>query len=152
MDVHRGHVFSRAQGGLVEGMSIREASRVFSLHRDTVRKILSHPVPPGYRRKRPPHRPKLEPYTGVIDGILEDDLSAPKKQRHTAKRIFERLREEHRFDGGYTVIEVNRPDRSVRYRKGKSDPTDAEMAARSVLADVADATCMLYLTCKRDSL
>ena len=41
---------------------------------------------------------------------------------------------------GYTVIEVNRPDRSVRHRKGKSDPTDAEMAARAVLAGVADAT------------
>ena len=40
---------------------------------------------------------------------------------------------------GYTVIEVNRPDRSVRYRKGKSDPTDAEIAARSVLSGVADA-------------
>ena len=89
---------------MVEGMSIREASRVFGLHRDTVRKMLSHPVPPGYRRKRPPHRPKLEPYTGVIDRILEDDRSAPKKQRHTAKRIFERLREEHRFDGGYTIV------------------------------------------------
>ena len=61
-------------------------------------------MPPGYRRKRPPHRPKLEPYTGVIDGILEDDLSAPKKQRHTAKRIFERLRDEHGFDGGYTIV------------------------------------------------
>ncbi len=41
---------------------------------------------------------------------------------------------------GYTVVEVNRPDRSTCYRKGKSDPTDAEMAARSVLAGVADAT------------
>ena len=41
---------------------------------------------------------------------------------------------------GYTVVEVNCPDRSTRYRKGKSDPTDAEMAARSVLAGVADAT------------
>ena len=41
---------------------------------------------------------------------------------------------------GYTVVEVNRPDRSVRYRKGKSDPTDAESAARAVLAGVADAT------------
>ena len=41
---------------------------------------------------------------------------------------------------GHTVIEVNRPDRSVRYRKGKSDPTDAEMAACGVLAGVADAT------------
>ena len=89
---------------LVEGMSIREASRVFGLHRDTVRKMLSHPVPPGYRRKRPPHRPKLEPYTGVIDRILEDDLSTPKKQRHTAKRIFERLKKELWFDGGYTIV------------------------------------------------
>ena len=41
---------------------------------------------------------------------------------------------------GYVVIEVNRPDRSVRYRKGKSDPTDAEMAARAALSGVADAT------------
>ena len=41
---------------------------------------------------------------------------------------------------GYTVVEVNRPDRSVRYRKGKSDTTDAEMAARAVLAGVADTT------------
>ena len=42
-------------------------------------------------------------------------------------------------DRGYKVLEVNRPDRSVRYRKGKSDPTDAEMAARSVLAGVAES-------------
>ena len=41
---------------------------------------------------------------------------------------------------GHTVVEVNRPDRSTRYRRGKSDPTDAEMAARAVLAGVADAT------------
>ena len=41
---------------------------------------------------------------------------------------------------GYAVIEVNRPDRAARYRKGKSDSTDAEMAARAVLAGVADAT------------
>ena len=61
-------------------------------------------MPPGYRRKRPPYRPKLEPYTGVIDRILEDDLSAPKKQRHTAKRIFDRLKKEHGFDGGYTIV------------------------------------------------
>ncbi len=41
---------------------------------------------------------------------------------------------------GHSVVEVNRPDRSTRFRKGKSDPTDAEMAARAVLAGVADAT------------
>ena len=80
------------RGVMVEGMSIREASRVFGLHRDTVRKMLAYSVPPGYRRQTSPRRPKLEPYTGVIDQILERDHSVPRKQRHTAKRIFERLR------------------------------------------------------------
>ena len=89
---------------MVEGMSIREASRVFGLHRDTVRKMLAYSVPPGYRRQTPPRKPKLSPYTGVIDRILEDGLGRPRKQRHTAKRIFERLRDEYGFDGQYTIV------------------------------------------------
>ena len=89
---------------MVEGMSTREAARVFGLHRDTVRKMLQYSVPPGYRRQSPPRRPKLDPYRGVIDRILEDDRSLPKKQRHTAKRIYERLRAEHGFDGRYTIV------------------------------------------------
>ena len=89
---------------MVEGMSVREASRVFGLHRDTVRKMLAYSVPPGYRRQDPPRRSKLEPFTGVIDAILEADRQVPRKQRHTAKRIFERLRDEHGFDGGYTTV------------------------------------------------
>ena len=89
---------------MVEGMSIREASRVFGLHRDTVRKMTAYSVPPGYRRQNPPRRPKLEPFTGVIDRILEDDLGIPRKQRHTAQRIFERLRDEHGFAGQYTIV------------------------------------------------
>ena len=50
----------------VEGMSTREASRVFGLDRKTVRKMLSFSVPPGYRRGKPPRRPKLGPFTGII--------------------------------------------------------------------------------------
>ena len=88
----------------VEGMSIREAARVFGLHRDTVRKMLKYSVPPGYRREQPPRRPKLDPYRGVIDHILEHDQSLPKKQRHTSKRIYERLRDEHGFPGKYTIV------------------------------------------------
>ena len=60
---------------MVDGMSMREAARVFGLHRDTVRKMLAYSVPPGYRRQTPPRRPKLELFTGVIDRILEDDLT-----------------------------------------------------------------------------
>ena len=89
---------------MVDGMSMREAARVFGLHRDTVRKMLAYSVPPGYRRQNPPRKPKLETYTGVIDRILEDDLRLPRKQRHTAKRIFERLRDEYGFDGGYATV------------------------------------------------
>ena len=89
---------------MVEGMSVREASRVFGLHRDTVRKMLAYSVPPGYRRQEPPRRPKLAPFTGVIDAILEADHRVPRKQRHTAKRIFERLRDEHGFEGQYTIV------------------------------------------------
>ena len=44
---------------MVDGMSMREAARVFSLHRDTVRKMLAYSVPPGYLRQNPPKRPKL---------------------------------------------------------------------------------------------
>ena len=88
---------------MVEGMSVREASRVFGLHRDTVRKMLAYSAPPGYRRQNPLRRPKLEPFTGVIGAILEADRQVPRKQRHTAKRIFERLRDEYGFDGQYTI-------------------------------------------------
>ena len=69
----------------VEGMSIREAARVFDLHRSTVNKMLEYPVPPGYRGHQPPRRPKLDPYKGVIDRILKDDQSLPKKQRTPAE-------------------------------------------------------------------
>ncbi len=89
---------------MVEGMSIREAARVFEMHRDTVRKLLRYSVPPGYRRKRPPRRSKLDPYRGVIDRVLEQDRGLPKKQRHTAKRIYERLRTEYGFGGKYTKV------------------------------------------------
>ncbi len=89
---------------VVEGMSVWEASRVFGLHRDTVRKMLEYSVPRGYRRESPPRKPKLEAFTGVIDAILEADTGVPRKQRHTAKRIFERLRDEYGFTGQQTIV------------------------------------------------
>src|ERR1039457_349748 len=89
---------------LVEGKSERTVAREFGVARETVRKMLRYAVPPGYRRKEPPKRPKLGPLVGVIDAILENDKQQPKKQRHTAKRIFERLRAEHAYTGGYTIV------------------------------------------------
>ena len=88
----------------IEGNSRREAARVFGLSRDTIAKMCRYSAPPGYVRSRPPERPKLGPLVPVIDAILQSDKTAPPKQRHTAKRIFERLRIEHGYAGGYTVV------------------------------------------------
>ena len=89
-----------------EGLSHREAGRRFGIDRRTVKKMLSYSAPPGYRRRKPARRPKLEGFTGIIDAILEADAApdAPRKQRHTAHRIFERLRDEHGFTGDYTIV------------------------------------------------
>jgi len=88
----------------IDGMSERGAARHFGIDRKTVSKILKHSVPPGYRRECTPVRPKLDPFVAIIDQILRDDMSRIKKQRHTAKRIHERLRDEHGFTGGITIV------------------------------------------------
>lgn len=70
-------------------------AREFGLSRKTVRKMLAYAVPPGYQRQQPAKRPQLGPCVGVIDAIVEEDKTRPAKQRHTAKRVFDRLRDEH---------------------------------------------------------
>jgi transposase len=89
---------------IIQGMSRRKAARMFGIDRRTVDKMVAFPEPPGYRRKKTPARPKLDPYVGIIDQILEDDTKRVKKQRHTSKRIFERLRDEYGFTGGITIV------------------------------------------------
>ena len=88
------------------GLSERAAARRFGLARETVRKMLRDRRPPGYRRGQPARRPKLDAFTGVIDQILREDQARPKKQRHTAKRIGERLRAEYGFTGGDTIVKA----------------------------------------------
>ena len=88
----------------VEGMSQRQAARLFGIDPKTVAKMLRFSVPPGYRRSKPPARAKLDAFTGVIDRILEEDRERPRKQRHTARRIFQRLKAEHGFTGGETIV------------------------------------------------
>src|SRR5260370_4516997 len=89
----------------IEGVSRREAARRFGIDPRTVAKMLAFSVPPGYRRSKPPVRPKLDPFTGIIDQILDEDKRRPVKQRHTSKRIFERLRDEHGYGGRIDIPE-----------------------------------------------
>ena len=89
---------------LIEGISERAAADRFGINARTVSKMLKFSVPPGYVRTKAPFRPKLDAFTGVIDAVLAGDKDRPKKQRHTSKRIFERLRDEHGFAGRITIV------------------------------------------------
>src|SRR3982751_5745358 len=105
----------------IEGLSRRAAARQFGIDPRTVAKMLAFSLPPGYRRSRPPARPKLDPFVGIIEQILEEDSKRPGKQRHTSKRIFERLRDEHGYVGGLTIVKdyvlVRRQHQREGYRQ-----------------------------------
>lgn len=78
----------------VDGLGIRELARKYQVGRTTVRLALESAVPPE-KKPRVRTAPRLEGFKAAIDGMLVEDLTAPKKQRHTAKRVFARLIEEH---------------------------------------------------------
>jgi len=86
------------------GMSERAAAVHLGLSRASAKKIMGFSVPPGYRSTAEIKRPKLDGYTGFIDQWMLEDFSRNRKQRHTAKRVFERLRDEHGFKGGHTTV------------------------------------------------
>jgi len=98
-------------------ISKRAACVEYGLHWDTLKKILSHSEPAGYQRSQPRKKPKIGPLLPIIQQILEDDKQAPKKQRHTAKRIWQRLCKEHEFDGGYTIVK----DAVRAFREGSQE-------------------------------
>lgn len=74
------------------------------MHWRTLEKILDHSQPPGYRQHKPRKRPTIGPFEQWIEQILKTDKQIPKKQRHTAKRIWQRLQKEKGFTGGYTAV------------------------------------------------
>lgn len=86
-------------------VSQRELARRHGVHRRTVRLALASAVPPERRKPVRTRRSPLEPAMGWIDAMLRADLEAPRKQRHTARRICERLLTEHGFDdASYSTV------------------------------------------------
>jgi hypothetical protein len=108
-------------------MSQREAARQFNISRGSVAKRMAFSVPPGYRRQVAVKRPKLDGFTGIIDGWLEGDREVHHKQRHTAKRVFERLRAEHAFTGGYTIVKGYLRERQRRRSTPAIRPPDGSV-------------------------
>ncbi len=124
----------------IEGLSHREAGRQFGIDPRTVAKMMVFSVPPGYRRSRPPTRPKLDPFIGITDRILEEAKSRQAKQRHTSKRIFERLRDEHSYAGGLTIVKDYVQERRLRQREVfvplRHEPGHAQVDFGEALAEI----------------
>jgi len=116
---------------LRDGVSIRQVQRETGLHHQTIKKVLSRSAPPPFACPAR-EKPKLGAYVERIAAILqaERDENIPKKQRHTAKRIFERLREEG-YGGGYTQVkeavrELRRTSQEV-FMPLRHDPGEAQV-------------------------
>lgn len=87
-----------------EGLSIRALAERHGVHRRVVRQALASPVPPAKRGPVGRSAPKLGAYRELIDAWLEGDREAPRKQRHSAKRIWARLVDEHGADVAETTV------------------------------------------------
>jgi len=89
---------------LANEASKRAICREYNLHWDTLQRILTYPEPPKYEQKRPRKKPKIGDFVPIIHEILKSDQQVHRKQRHTAKRIFDRLQGEHGYEGGCTGV------------------------------------------------
>ncbi len=89
---------------LVDGMSQRSVARELGHARNTVAKAIANPIPPGYQLATRRPKPRIDPVRPIIDAWLQEDRTKPRKQQHTAQRIFERLRDEHEFTGTPTTV------------------------------------------------
>jgi transposase len=115
-----------------EGLSVRALARKYDVHRRTVRQAVGSPLPPD--RKVPVRQaPVREAVADWIDAMLREDLDAPRKQRHTAVRVFERLRDEHGAEMSYSYV-----CKQVRRRRPQIT-AEAQSAAGSVAGFVPQA-------------
>jgi hypothetical protein len=88
----------------IEGLSEGAAARRFGLDPRTVNKMMKFSVPPGYVRTKSPTKPKLDPFIPVIDRNSRGRQVATEETAAYGERIFERLRDEHGFTGGITIV------------------------------------------------
>lgn len=85
-------------------LSLRQAARHYQLNFRTVQKIVESQEPPSFHQARPRQKPVLDPFLPILRQILQEDRHAPPKQRHTARRIYERLRDEHDYPGCSSIV------------------------------------------------
>jgi transposase len=129
IDVDEKELIRRAH--FLQGLSMRRIARERRHSRHTVRRALEDPGPPVYRRRQPKPRPVLGPYAAVIDQWLVEDQQRPPKQRHTARRIYNRLVAEYGFRGGESTVRQyvreRRPNRPEVVIPLEHDPSEAQV-------------------------
>lgn len=142
----------------VDGLSGRDLAQKYKVGRRTVALALSS-VWPEPRKQLPPRRSRLDPCKEVIDRILRADLDAPRKQRHTTKRIFDRLLAEHGADGiSYPMVRAYVAGRKpeIWVEAGRGPPRvfipqshqpgqDAEVDFGDVYIDLAGVRTLCYM-------
>ena len=88
----------------IDGQSARAIALELGHARKTIAKAIKHAIPPGYRRVVPAACPVMDKFGSIVDAWLQQDRQRPRKQRHTAQRIYERLRDEHQFAGSSSTV------------------------------------------------
>lgn len=103
-DVYTKEIVRKA--ALRDGKSKRQIARELGIHRNTITRLLKleSKEAPEFQRKQWSH-PVLGPHIATIESWLKEDEKAPRKQRHTATRIYNRLREEYGFTGGKRTVQ-----------------------------------------------
>ena len=96
----------------IDGQSMRQVARERHRSRDTVKRALLDPSPTEYHLQQPRLCPVMGPYQEIVDRWLLEDQQRPRKQRHTAHRVYERLKDECQFRGAESTVR-----RFVRLRK-----------------------------------
>jgi transposase len=138
----------------IKGKSIRQIAREMRHSRKTIRKAIADPGIPTYTRKEPVAKPVMGPYLALIQQWLEEDRGRPVKQRHTAKRIYDRLKDEYGFPGGertvrreVSILREKIPDSHVPQTYQPADGATFDFGEAQVVMDGQERK--VHLACMR---
>jgi len=128
-----------------EGLSVRALAKRFHVHRREVRQALASPVPPPRRAAPTREAPKLGPWKTTIEAWLDVDRAVPRKQRHTARRVWQRLVDEHGADVAESTVRRYVSEVRARQEVGLAEVAVPQHHPLGAEAEVDFGTASVYL-------